>query len=129
MNMGTVEEYLLVVWKDNKTNIKFTVGFLYKYSNGYQFEYNQDNLDILNSTAFQPLVAFPDLSKRYSSQKLFATFLIRVPDKRRKDIKEILNFYKLKEYCPYALLKNSGGKLPIDSLEFVIPTNALEREE
>ena len=40
-----------------------------------------------------------------------------MPDKRRKDVKEILTKYKLDKYDAFELLRKSGGKLPTDSLE------------
>ncbi|MBU3181659.1 hypothetical protein [Clostridium psychrophilum] len=47
---------------------------------------------------------------------MFPAFSSRLPDKRRKDVKEILA-----KYDAFELLKKSGGKLPIDSLKFIDP--------
>ncbi|MCB2298617.1 hypothetical protein [Clostridium tagluense] len=52
---------------------------------------------------------------------MFPAFSSRLPDKRRKDVKEILAKYKLEKYDSFELLKKSGGKLPIDCLEFIEP--------
>lgn len=55
----------------------------------------------------------------YQSDKLFLLFSSRLPDPKRKDIKEILDKYGLDEYDGYELLKRSGGRLPIDTYELI----------
>jgi len=73
-----------------------------------------------------------DISKTYCSDKLFSTFSSRLPDRKRKDIDQILKKYGLEEYDPYQLLKASGARLPIDNLQFVDPildiSTAFERD-
>lgn len=73
------------------------------------------------SNGFEPLIAFQDIYEIYESQALFPAFSSRLPDRRRKDIKEILVRYKLERYDAFELLKKSGGKLPTDTLEFIDP--------
>jgi len=84
-----------------------------------------ENLKELNGD--KGIVAFPNIEKIYSSDNLFAAFVSRLPDKRRKDLNEILEEYDLAEYNEFELLKKSGGRLPIDTLEFVTPID-LERD-
>ena len=76
---------------------------------------------------FEPLIAFPNLDEVYESYDIFPAFSSRLPDKRRKDVKEILEKYKLEVYDAFELLKKSGGKLPTDSLEFIDPIFLEER--
>jgi hypothetical protein len=66
-------------------------------------------------------VAFPNLEVIYESREVFPAFSSSLPDRRRKDIKEILSKYKLEKYEAFELLEKSGGKLPTDSLEFIDP--------
>jgi hypothetical protein len=61
------------------------------------------------------------LDKKYKRDILFPTFSSRLPDKKRRDIDEILKKYKLDEYDEYKLLKKSGARLPIDNLKFIDP--------
>lgn len=70
---------------------------------------------------FEPLLCFPDLNKKYEDEKLFSVFSSRLPDKKRKNIKDILKKYGLEDYDEYTLLKRSGARLPIDNLEFIDP--------
>ena len=112
--MSKVEEIYLV-WR-NKDK-KFVVGTLIK-ENGYKFYYSHNILDAIKE-GFELLIPFPDIDKEYFSDRLFPTFACRLPDKQRKDMPKILKKYKMKEYDEFVMLKNSGAKLPIDSLEFV----------
>ncbi|MGH4138243.1 hypothetical protein [Clostridium sp.] len=52
---------------------------------------------------------------------MFPAFSSRLPDKRIRDVKEILIKYGLEKYDVFELLKKNGGKLPIDSLKFIEP--------
>lgn len=64
----------------------------------------------------------------YKCEELFPVFSSRLPDRKRKDIKKILEKYGLKEYDSYQLLKRSGARLPIDNLQFVDPILNFEDE-
>ena len=55
----------------------------------------------------------------FGGRHLFAVFGARLPDKRRPEIKEILETYGMTEYDEFELLKRSGAKLPTDNYEFV----------
>lgn len=67
------------------------------------------------------MLCFPDINKTYTDTKLFSVFASRLPDKKRKDIQNILKKYGLEEFDEYMLLKRSGARLPIDSFEFIDP--------
>ena len=55
-------------------------------------------------------MCFQDLNRVYKSEKLFPIFASRLPDRKRKDIKMILDKYDLEEYDEYMLLKRSGSQ-------------------
>ncbi len=120
MSIINDRDYIYLVWKDYKTSQRYVIGKLSK--NGkYQFEYRCEDVNKAIENGFEPLIAFPDINKIYESYDIFPAFSSRLPDKRRKDVKEILSKYKLQKYDAFELLKKSGGKLPTDSLEFIEP--------
>ncbi|QGH20890.1 HIRAN domain-containing protein [Clostridium butyricum] len=113
------KDYIYLIWKDPKSRRQYRVGQLSK--NGqYEFEYGFEIQEALKK-GFELLISFDSLGKRYSSDKLFSPFRSRVPDRRRKGINNILEKYGLTEYSEYQLLKKSGGRLPIDTMEFIDP--------
>ncbi|NMM63710.1 DNA-binding protein [Clostridium sp. P21] len=113
-------DYIYLVWKYYKTRQRYIVGELSK--NGkYEFRYKAEDINKAIKNGFKPLIAFPDINEVYESYDIFPAFSSRLPDKRRKDVKEILAKYKLEKYDAFELLKKSGGKLPTDSLEFIDP--------
>ncbi|NMF06566.1 HIRAN domain-containing protein [Clostridium beijerinckii] len=113
------KDYVYLIWKDPKSRRQYRIGQLSK--NGqYEFQYGFEIQQAIEK-GFELLISFDDLKKKYFSDKLFSPFLSRVPDRRRKGIKDILEKYGLDEYNEYELLKKSGGRLPIDSIEFIDP--------
>jgi hypothetical protein len=56
------------------------------------------------------------LNKVYKNDRLFAIFTSRLPDRKRKNIQEILDKYGLKEYNDYMLLKRSGARPALSKL-------------
>ncbi len=111
---------LEVVWKDLKTRQRFVIGVLTKGRN-YVFEYKISNVSQACEKGFNGIVAFPSFSKVYTSENIFPVFGTRLPDAKRKDISEILHKYGLEHYDDFELLKRTGGRLPIDTLEFIDP--------
>lgn len=112
-------DYIYLVWKDTVTRKQFIIAQLSK--NGqYEFSYGFEVKEAIKS-GFKPLISFEDIHKTYTSDVLFSVFSSRLPDKKRKDMQEILQKYNLEEYDEYRLLKRSGAKLPIDNLEFIDP--------
>ncbi len=119
------KDYIYLVWKDPKTREQILIGQLSK--NGqYEFQYDFDIKKAIDK-GFKCLIAFDDIKTKYTSNRLFPTFSSRIPDRRRKDINEILDKYGLDNYDEYELLKKSGGILPIDDLVFIDPI--LEEKE
>ena len=120
-------DYIWVVWRDSVSSQRYIIGEISK--NGqYEFKYRINQVDEARQKGFENLVAFPDLNKLYTNKELFPAFSSRLPDKRRRDIKEILSKYNLDQYDSFELLKRSGGKLPTDSFEFVDPIILGENE-
>ncbi|HBJ1646729.1 HIRAN domain-containing protein [Clostridium sp. ZBS20] len=113
------KDFIYLIWKEPKSRQQFVIAKLSK--NGkYEFEYGFNIQQALDK-GFIPFIAFNDIEKVYKNDKLFTSFSSRIPDRRRKDIKDILDMYGLEEYDEYELLKKSGGRLPIDDLEFIDP--------
>lgn len=119
MSFKDGKDYLYLVWKSGKSGRQYIVGQLTKNSR-YEFQYC-DEVRKAVKDGFEPLLCFPDLNRRYEDEKLFSVFSSRLPDKKRKNIKDILMKYGLEEYDEYTLLKRSGARLPIDNLEFIDP--------
>lgn len=119
MSQKDGRDYLYLIWKSDQSRKQYVVGQLIK--NGqFEFEYVKD-IEEAVSDGFTPLLCFPDIHKVYQDTKLFPVFASRLPDKKRKDIQCILEKYGLEEFDEYMLLKRSGARLPIDSLEFIDP--------
>ncbi|MBU3219538.1 HipA N-terminal domain-containing protein [Clostridium algidicarnis] len=113
-------DYIYLIWKDYKTRQRYIVGEL-SQNGKCEFKYRIEDVNKAIENGFEPLIAFPNINEVYESYDIFPAFSSRLPDKRRKDVKEILAKYKLERYDAFELLKKSGGKLPTDSLEFVDP--------
>ena len=111
--------YLYLIWKDPNTRKNFIVGKLSKKENEFIFEYCNDYKDA-QSVGWDMIQAFPE-EKKYKSEVLFPFFCSRLPDKKRKNIDDILNKYGLDSFDGFELLRKSGGRLPIDTYELVDP--------
>ena len=112
-------DYLYLMWKEPQKRLRHRVGIL-KKNDKYEFRYT-DNIKDCIDKGFDLLVSFPDINKKYISDKLFPEFLSRIPGPTRIDIKEILEKYGLEEYDAFELLKRSGAKTSLDMLEFIDP--------
>lgn len=113
------KDYLYLIWKSEQSRKQYIVGQLTK--NGqYEFQYCGEVQSAIDD-GFTPLLGFSDLNKVYKNERLFSIFASRLPDKKRKNIHNILYKYGLHEYDEYLLLKKSGARLPIDNLEFIDP--------
>ena len=111
--------YMYIIWTNPNTKRSYIVGKLGRTETGFFFEYSDEYRDALNS-GWTWIECFPE-DRRYESKVLFPVFQSRLPDRRRRDLPQILEKYELEEYDGYELLKNSGGRLPIDTYEFVDP--------
>ena len=113
------KDLVYLVWTDVNTEKKYKVAELYKENGKYYFKYILENVEEAKKHGFSLLVAFPKIDETYENTKLFASFGARLPDKRRPEIKDILETYGMTEYDEFELLKRSGAKLPTDNYEFV----------
>ncbi len=111
--------YLYLIWKDPKSRKNYTVGRLEKSESRYVFEYCNEYKEA-HKVGGMMIQAFPE-EKRYESEELFPLFTSRLPDKKRKNIEVILEKYGLDHYDGFELLRKSGGRLPIDTFEFIDP--------
>lgn len=112
--------YVDVIWKDINSRENFKIGVLTK--NGkFTFKYNREGVVAAQKKGFKGLVAFPDFDKEYCHDELFPVFELRLPDRRRKDLPEILKAYGMEKYDAFELLKRTEGKAPTDTLSFVEP--------
>ena len=119
MSVKNGKDFLYLIWKSEKSRKQYVVGQLTR--NGqYEFRYCKEVKDAI-ADGFKLLLCFQELDRVYKDEKLFSVFASRLPDKKRRDMKEILQKYGLNEYDEYMLLKRSGARLPIDSLEFIDP--------
>lgn len=113
------KDYLYLIWKEPVTRRNYVVGQLSK--NGqYEFCYGYEVKSAIEK-GFEPLISFEDIDKIYKSDTLFPTFSSRLPDRKRRGIERILSKYGLNTFDEYKLLKRSGARLPIDTLEFIDP--------
>ena len=113
-----VNDTLKLAWNDESGN-KHIVGELTKTEEKYFFKYDLFGVKKALEYGFHLLIPFPQINATYENEFLFPVFSSRLPDKRRSDIKKILDTYKLSAYEPFELLKSSGGKLPTDKFEFI----------
>jgi len=113
------KDYLYLIWKDPESRRNFTVGALTK-NGGYEFQYGFE-IEKAMGEGFQLLTSFNDINRKYMSSILFPAFSSRLPDRKRRDIKMILSKYGLEQYDEYNLLKKSGARLPIDTIELIDP--------
>lgn len=122
-------DYLYLIWKDPETRRNYTIGKLTR-GESFTFEYCEEAPEAEHA-GWKLLGAFPAY-KKYSSEVMFPVFSSRLPDRKRRDIKKILQKYDLKEFNEFELLRKSGARLPIDTYEFVDPIFAedevVERE-
>lgn len=112
------KSYLYLIWKNPVNKRNYEVGKLTR-ADGYKFEYWNEYEQAL-ADGWKLIQAFPEV-KEYYSKELFPVFSSRLPDKKRRDIETVLKKYGLEEYDGYELLRKSGGRLPIDTYEFIDP--------
>lgn len=119
MSIKDGKDYLYLIWKSEVTRRQYIVGQLSK--NGqYEFHYCGEVHKAIEA-GFTPLIPFPDIDTTYNNDELFSVFSSRLPDRKRKDIDNILKKYNMNAYDPYEFLKKSGARLPIDNLQFIDP--------
>lgn len=119
MSRKNGRDYVYLIWKDPVKRDNYVVGELSK--NGkYEFRYISQVKDAMEA-GYKPFISMNDINKTYTNDFLFPVFASRLPDKKRRGIEKILEKYGLSEYDEYMLLKKSGTRLPIDTLEIIDP--------
>lgn len=128
---------LWLVWKDPDTRQRYVVGRLW-YDGKYRFQYFESissnnisncGVDLAERLGFKRLEPFQDVYV-YSNDVLFQIFNKRLPDRTRIDFSAIVKEYNLTPDCtPMELLEATGGRLAIDTLEFVTPFSCQESGE
>lgn len=118
-------DYLLLIWKDPETRRNYTVGKLTR-GDCFTFQYYGE-AENAEEAGWKLLGAFPTY-REYRSNTMFPVFSSRLPDKKRRDIQNILEKYGLMEYDEFELLRRSGARLPIDTYEFIDPISPDDKE-
>jgi hypothetical protein len=123
---------LWLIWQNQETRQRYHVGNLFhhldgKYTYSYEFNGKRRTLTEAISNGYKPHLSFRVLDKTYVSDRLFGPFARRLPDKRRRDFKDILNDCGLTlDYTDMDLLRATGGRLATDSYEFAAPISLFE---
>ncbi len=117
--------YLLLIWKDPETRRNYTVGKLTR-GDFFTFQYYGE-AENAEEAGWKLLGAFPTYQE-YRCNTMFPVFSSRLPDKKRRDIQNILEKYGLMEYDEFELLRRSGARLPIDTYEFIDPISPDDKE-
>ena len=123
--MVPTSNYLLLIWKDPETRRNYTVGKLTR-GDFFTFQYYGE-AENAEEAGWKLLGAFPTYQE-YRSKTMFPVFSSRLPDKKRRDIQNILEKYGLMEYDEFELLRRSGARLPIDTYEFIDPIPPDDKE-
>ncbi len=112
---------LFIAWQAPSARAWFPIGRLDATADrgNYVFQYTNGARRAQASAGFDPLVAFPDLDRRYKSAELFPLFKNRVLEPSRKDFAEYLQWLDLDpdHADPIEILSLSGGARQTDSLE------------
>jgi hypothetical protein len=112
---------LLVVWKDPITRNRIVIGRLWKRDAKYYFKYihteenERGSIEIAVKMGYQPIKIFENIYKIYKANNLFAPFLNRLSGQDRKN-------------KPFDQLRETGGRLSTDTLEFIEPINEIKKE-
>ena len=85
----------------------------------FEFAYTQGAVEAQLKGEFSPLLAFPDMQRRYTSRELFPLFKNRVLGPKRKDFSEYVGWLALDadHRDPIEILSITGGERQTDSLE------------
>ena len=113
-------ERLWVIWKEAESRRRYIIGELKEDNQKYSFKYTNPELDDAKKVGFNNFPGFPDLKKVYKEDSLFANIKTRLPNPKRPDYLEILNYYNLSSLSSdMEILKATKGRLLTDHFEFV----------
>lgn len=113
---------LFIAWQaPSPTRAWFPIGRLDASADrhDYVFRYTHGALHAQKHSGFEPLIAFPDLNRRYEARELFPLFKNRILEPNRKDFAEYLQWLDMdpEHADPIEILSLTGGERQTDSLE------------
>lgn len=111
---------LNIFWQEPQRHQRFQIGTLSYDGIYYTFQYIED-FNNLTQKGFIEIFPFLNHEKTYKSKEMFSVFSSRLPDPKQIGIEKILKKYNLTEYDAFELLARSGGRVPGDTLEFIMP--------
>lgn len=128
------ERSLWVTWKHFETRVRYVIGVLTETRDkNYEFKYlkNEGRNNLLkaldNGFKLFPTFSFPD--DVYKSDELFLLFKNRLPNKKRRDVQQLIQNRKLMEnWNEFDLLRETHGTLPTDTLEFITPIKDVDND-
>ncbi len=109
---------LNLLWRPTENEKPFVVGHLMETEGLYKFSYDEQGVKAAKEYGFKPIIYFPNIRAEYKNTRLFPAIAMRLPDKRRNDVKELMKKHNLSNYDAFELLRITRGKLPIDNIEF-----------
>lgn len=115
-----ITEKIWLTWK-NEAGEAFKVGELHRRGGKYYFKYIIEEVNKAKEFGFEVLPFLPKVEVEYFREGLFRTFMDRVPNSSSKGIEEILKQYDIEQYDEFELLRKTGGKLDVDTFEFLDP--------
>jgi hypothetical protein len=108
---------LVVAWQHPTDRKISPIGFLSFDGNGYQFAYIENALHVKD---FRPLLGFPHLQGRYSSDDLFPLFAQRAMEPRRPDYHRYIERLGLEgQPAPWEQIARSQGRRQGDTLQLL----------
>ncbi len=116
----SARQRLVVAWQHPVERRIEPIGFLTLDNGLHTFEYVANVRQI---SGFRPLVGFPELERRYSSEFLFPLFAQRVMDPRRRDYERYVRGLGLgTDATPWEQIARSRGHRQGDTLQlFPVP--------
>jgi hypothetical protein len=119
---------LILMWSNPSSKENCKIGILSKQDDGYSFYYLKENVIRAYDDGFTLLAGFPDLDRRYFSQNLFSVFERRIPNKKRKDFRSVVERFELLdvEDLNWEYLRITKGRLATDRLFFLEPIQIIK---
>lgn len=120
-----MKKEMWLIWKEPNTRINYKIGVLTYENNVYTFKYVNPELNDARKVGFNFYPGFDKLDMIYTDDRLFANIATRLPNVKRPDYLDILNYYNLdSNSTQMEILKATKGKLLTDNYEFVPSFNS-----
>lgn len=109
---------LYLAWQDPRSRLWFPIGRLTFEDKQYHFVYLKGAIEAQKKGGFEPLLSFPELSRKYTSTELFPVFSNRLMSRSRPEYPKFIHWLNMPqdEDDPIALLARSGGRRETDTL-------------